>query len=124
MRTMLAAIVALAAVILGVDASSPAAAGDQFSIPDTRAVIAAVQSGSLKSVPTEHLPGINLQIPRAVPGVDSAVLNPRSTWADPAQYDRKAAELVDQFQRNFMKFKVSEAIVAAGPQGHRAEGAV
>jgi hypothetical protein len=36
MRTMLAAIVVLAAVILRVDANSPAAAGDQFSIPDTR----------------------------------------------------------------------------------------
>jgi phosphoenolpyruvate carboxykinase (ATP) len=97
--------------------------GRRFSIPDTRAVIAAVQSGALTSVPTEHLPGINLRIPRSVPGVSSAVLNPRTTWTDPLQYDRKAAELIDQFQRNFIKFKVPEAIVAAGPQGYGAEGA-
>ena len=46
-------------------------------------------------MPTEHLPGINLHIPRSVPGVSSAVLNPRTTWTDPLQYDRKAAELID-----------------------------
>jgi phosphoenolpyruvate carboxykinase (ATP) len=101
----------------------PHGVGRRFSIPDTRAVIAAVQSGALTSVPTEHLPGINLQIPRSVPGVSSAVLNPRTTWTDPLQYDRKAAELIDQFKRNFIKFKVPEAIVAAGPQGYGAEGA-
>jgi hypothetical protein len=36
MRTMLAGIVALAAMILGMDAARPVAAGEQFSIPDTR----------------------------------------------------------------------------------------
>ena len=36
MRTMLAGMVALAAVILCMDAGRPAAAGDQFSVPDTR----------------------------------------------------------------------------------------
>ena len=36
MRTMLAGIVVLAAVVLCMDAGRPAAAGDQFSIPDTR----------------------------------------------------------------------------------------
>ena len=36
MRTMLAGIVALAAVILCLDAGRPAVAGDQFSLPDRR----------------------------------------------------------------------------------------
>lgn len=101
----------------------PHGIGRRFSIPDTRAVIAAVQSGALRTVATEHLEGLNLQIPRSVPGVDSAVLNPRRTWPDQDRYDEKAAELIGQFQRNFMKFKVPEAIVAAGPRIHRAEGA-
>jgi phosphoenolpyruvate carboxykinase (ATP) len=46
-----------------------------------------------------------------VPGVDSAILDPRSTWADKADYDATAAKLVKLFTDNFAKF---EAHVDAG----------
>jgi phosphoenolpyruvate carboxykinase (ATP) len=36
----------------------------------------AVQSGALRDVETEHLPGINLTIPKSVPGVDDASAEP------------------------------------------------
>jgi len=93
----------------------PHGIGKRFSIPATRAVIAAVQNGALRTVATEHLPGLNLTIPKEIPGVDSNLLNPRNTWSDPAAYDAKAADLIQQFRTNFARFKVSEAIVAAGP---------
>ena len=38
------------------------------------------------------------------PGVDSAILDPRSTWADKDEYDRTAAKLVDLFVDNFAEF--------------------
>ena len=94
----------------------PHGVGQRFSIPVTRAVLHAIQSGSLRNVETEHLPGINLTIPTSLPGVDDHLLNPRKTWADPAKYDAKAADLIEQFRNNFKRFDVADKIVQAGPQ--------
>jgi phosphoenolpyruvate carboxykinase (ATP) len=59
-----------------------------------------------------------LEVPLDVPGVDSKLLDPRSTWSDPEAYDRKAAALAQMFRDNFeQKFagEVPAEITAAGP---------
>ncbi len=93
----------------------PHGVGERFDLATTRAIIAAIQSDALRSVETEHLPGLNLRIPRSIPGIDSRILNPRHTWQDQGAYDRQAARLISQFNENIKRFDISEEIIAAGP---------
>ncbi|MGJ8514158.1 phosphoenolpyruvate carboxykinase [Carnimonas bestiolae] len=91
--------------------------GTRFSIPTTRAVISAIQRGELDHAPTTHLPGLNLDVPQHVEGVDAQCLDPREAWQDAAAYQTHADQLIEQFQRNFARFNdIDPAIIAAGPQ--------
>lgn len=90
-------------------------AGSRFPIPVTRAIVAAIQNGSLAQAETEKLPMLNLEIPLAVPGVEDHYLNPRKAWSDTEAYDQQAEKLVRLFIENFTKFDVAQSIIDAGP---------
>ena len=70
--------------------------------------------------PRRPADGRRLRLPGAGhgPGVESKLLDPRSTWADPEEYDRKARELAQLFVDNFSKrfAGVGDSIRAAGPK--------
>ncbi|MCC2656576.1 MAG: phosphoenolpyruvate carboxykinase [Panacagrimonas sp.] len=77
--------------------------GKRMSIKVTRALLNAALDGKLDGVETEKLPILNLTIPKSCPGVDSAILNPRNTWANKDEYDATATILRDAFRDNFKK---------------------
>jgi phosphoenolpyruvate carboxykinase (ATP) len=95
----------------------PYGEGHRMPIAATRAIVRAVLSGGLDEAPTRVDPAFGLEVPLAVPGVDPAVLDPRSTWADPSAYDRKAAELAAAFREHFARYAdaVSPEVALAGP---------
>jgi phosphoenolpyruvate carboxykinase (ATP) len=93
--------------------------GKRISIKDTRGIINAILDGSIDNTEYETTPYFNLQIPTQLAGVDTGILNPRNTYADPAEWDVKARDLASRFIRNFDKYTDNEegkALVAAGPQ--------
>ena len=94
----------------------PYGTGSRFDIPTTRRIVNAIQNGELSDVETQHIPGLNLEIPKHVDGVDSKLLNPIETWENPESYESYLKKLVKKFQDNFKKFNVGHDIISAGPK--------
>ncbi len=82
----------------------PYGTGRRISIAHTRAMVNAALDGLLAEVPLRQEPFFGLRVPRHCPGVPDEVLDPRSTWDDPAAYDRQAARLAAMFSENFRQF--------------------
>ena len=89
--------------------------GKRFDIPTTRRIVNAIQNGELEGVETESIPGLNLDVPLKVDGVDSNLLNPIKTWEDKESYKKTLSKVVNEFNENFKNFDVSDGIVKAGP---------
>ena len=93
--------------------------GKRISIKDTRGIIDAILDGSIEKAEMGELPIFNLAIPKALPNVDPAILDPRDTYSDKAQWQTKAVDLADRFVKNFVKYTTNDegkALVAAGPK--------
>ena len=71
----------------------------------TRTLLAAALSGELGKADSRVDPNFGFAVPVEVPGVDTAILDPRSTWQDPLAYDAQASKLVMMFIENFAKFE-------------------
>ncbi len=95
----------------------PYGTGNRMPIKATRALLAAALDGSLNNATFRLDNNFGLEVPVSVPGVDAAILDPRSTWADKAAYDAQAEKLMAMFVNNFAKFNdyVDEGVRSAGP---------
>ena len=93
--------------------------GKRISIKDTRGIIDAILSGAINEAPTKKIPYFDFEVPTSLPGVDPAILDPRDTYADAAEWNKKAEDLAGRFIKNFAKYEGNEhgkALVSAGPQ--------
>ena len=93
--------------------------GKRISIKDTRGIIDAILSGDILKAETKTIPYFNFEVPTALPGVDSGILDPRDTYADASIWEEKAKDLAARFQKNFVKYTGNDegkALVEAGPK--------
>ena len=93
--------------------------GKRITIKDTRGIIDAILSGDINKAETKVIPMFNLEVPTSLPGVNPAILDPRDTYADVAEWQRKAEDLAGRFIQNFVKYTGNEkgkALVDAGPK--------
>jgi phosphoenolpyruvate carboxykinase (ATP) len=92
--------------------------GSRMKIAHTRAMIRAILAGELDNAAYERDPIFNVDVPKAVPGVPSDVLDPRKTWKNAADYDAQARKLAQMFVDNFKAFEAEAAadVTAAGPR--------
>ena len=93
--------------------------GKRISIRDTRGIIDAILDGSIDKAATKNIPFFNFEVPTALNGVDTNILDPRDTYKCASEWEEKAKDLAGRFIKNFKKYESNEAgkaLVAAGPQ--------
>ncbi len=93
--------------------------GKRITIKDTRGIIDAILNGDILNAETKKIPMFDLEVPTALPGVDTGILDPRDTYADVTEWETKAKDLASRFVKNFAKYTgndAGKALVAAGPQ--------
>jgi phosphoenolpyruvate carboxykinase (ATP) len=96
----------------------PAGEGSRMPIAATRGMLAAALAGDLDDAEFRADELFGFAVPVDVPGVDAKLLDPRSTWSDPAAYDAAARRLAQMFVDNFASrfADASESIRRAGPR--------
>jgi phosphoenolpyruvate carboxykinase (ATP) len=97
----------------------PFGEGERMPIAATRALLDAALSGQLEGAEYRIDEIFGFEVPVAVPGVESKLLEPRSTWSDPEEYDRKARELARMFRGNFEAKFAEDAPVEVAASGPR-----
>lgn len=96
----------------------PYGVGSRIKISQTRAMVHAILSGQLNDTKTTPDPIFGIGVISQIPGVDSTLLQPRSTWKDASAYDAKAKDVAARFVKNFEQYAdgVAPEVRAAAPK--------
>lgn len=82
----------------------PHGIGERMSIQTTRACVNAILSGQIQDAEFVEDPVFGFEVPTALEGIDSEVLNPRATWASQIAFDEAAEQLAGMYKTNFEKY--------------------
>ena len=82
----------------------PYAVGKRIDIASTRRLLDAAHSGELDAATMRTDPLFGFEVPTAVGGIDSVLLDPRQCWPDALAYDSAAQSLLARFIANFRRF--------------------
>lgn len=86
-------------------AGGPYGEGERMSIKTTRTCIDAIMDGSIEKAEFKKDQNFGFEVPVALEGVSSDVLDIRSTWNDPEKYDLQAKKLGEMYVENFKKYE-------------------
>lgn len=92
--------------------------GKRISIKNTRSIIDNILYGNVDNCETKQIPIFNFTVPLCIEGVDTGILDPRDTYKNPADWEKKAKELAKLFINNFAQYtdtKEGKALISAGP---------
>ncbi len=92
--------------------------GKRISLKDTRAIIDAIIDGSIEKAERVNIPVLNLTVPKKLNNV-SDILDPRTTYANVADWETKAKSLAAKYIKNFEQYcdnDAAKALIKAGPQ--------
>ena len=92
--------------------------GKRISLKNTRAIIDAIINSEIDTVDTIAIPFLNLTIPTELTNVSEEILDPRKTYKDGAEWERKAIDLSTRYIKNFEQYTDTEEgkrLVSAGP---------
>ena len=92
--------------------------GERIPLKHTRAMITAILNNQINDVTYVKHEIFGLNMPTSCPDVPSELLNPKNTWENKSDYDLKAKELANAFNKNFEQFadNASDEILEAAPK--------
>lgn len=93
--------------------------GKRISLKNTRAIIDAIINSDIDKAPTNQIPFLNLTFPNVLPNVSEGILDPRDTYKDKTEWERKAQDLAIKYIKNFEQYTNTDEgkrLVDAGPK--------
>ena len=91
--------------------------GHRIDLPSTRAIITSILTGEIEKAECRVDQSFGFEVPVALEGIDSNLLDPIKTWSSEETFHETAKKLVLLFQENFKQFEeTSSEFTQHGPR--------